>query len=362
MRNLISLLTLSVCLIVSASARVLAGCTLTFEHSSPDTTTGSCVGSTINTKTLTKKSYWALYMQNGGGVDPAYSVIGYETSGTGECRTGVLNQAACWPDFFTPAAPFYPPGTGTAVFEQRVKSYQVFADNGGYWNCQTIEDNYWEKVLSCPPHQPPCPSYIQAKCIMLGEGYDEWNCTCYPESPIVIDINGDGFNLTDLSGGVYFDLRAIGNVQHLSWTSAGSDDAWLVLDRNHNGIIDSGREMFGNFTPQKEPPPGEEMNGFLALAEYDARDNGGNADGKIDSSDSVFGSLRLWQDINHNAISEPNELHTFAELGLKSVDLNYKESKSTDQYGNQFRYRVRVKDTTASNRVQWAWDVLLLHE
>lgn len=190
-------------------------------------------------------------------------------------------------------------------------------------------------------------------------GYEQETCSCpdgYNPSPIIIDVDHSGFSLTSAVDGVPFDILSMGTPLHLAWVAPGSTNAFLALDRNENGTIDNGEELFGNVTPQPDLPG---PNGFKALGEFDKPAKGGNMDGLISRKDSIFRDLRLWQDVNHNGISESGELHTLVELGLRKIELDYRESRRVDQFGNRFRYRARVRDAQDAQLGRWAWDVFL---
>jgi hypothetical protein len=186
------------------------------------------------------------------------------------------------------------------------------------------------------------------------------DCICQFASPIIVDTAGEGFHLTSAKRGVVFDIAATGHPIQMAWTAATSRNAFLALDRNHNGKIDNGKELFGNFTEQ---PKSYDPNGFLALAEFDKPENGGNGDGIIDERDAVFSQLLLWIDENHDGISQPNELHTLPELGVFSLALKYRESRRTDKFGNEFRYKAAVNPEPPnedSKDGRWMFDVFFL--
>jgi len=186
------------------------------------------------------------------------------------------------------------------------------------------------------------------------------------ESPIIIDTLGEGFHLTSAAGGVMFDMSGSGHPLQIAWTAAGSQNAFLALPGG-DGLIHNGTQLFGNFTNQ---PASNHPNGFLALAEFDKPENGGNGDGVIDERDGVFSRLRLWIDENHDGVSQPDELRALLELGVYSLSLNYFESRREDQFGNQFRYKARVnpdqgrrdpRDATPSGDPgRWTYDVFLI--
>jgi hypothetical protein len=177
--------------------------------------------------------------------------------------------------------------------------------------------------------------------------------------PVVFDLGGEGerFEFTDTTDGVKFDIRGTGHPFQVPWTAKDSHAAFLVLDRNHNGVIDDGTELFSNVSPQ---PPSSGPNGFKALAQYDLPQFGGNGDGILDSRDAIFLSLRLWIDANHDGISQPGELHTLAEMGVSAISLNFERIDRRDENGNIFLFRTKVTPNQDSDVAHKAYDVFFV--
>ncbi|MFW6206827.1 MAG: hypothetical protein ACOC5J_02730 [Gemmatimonadota bacterium] len=181
---------------------------------------------------------------------------------------------------------------------------------------------------------------------------DGCNCT-----PIVVNLGDGPIRLSGLDDPVQFDLDDDSLVETLSWTERGSDVAFLVHDRDGDGAIRLGAELFGAYTPQ---PASDDPNGFRALDLFDRAWLGGNEDGWITEDDRIFDDLMLWIDANHDAVAEDFELFTLREHGIEAIELDYAEHRWRDRHGNEFRYSSRVR--FEGGRTDRIVDVILLHE
>jgi len=121
------------------------------------------------------------------------------------------------------------------------------------------------------------------------------------------------------------------------------DDRWLVQDRNENGLIDDGSELFGNAALLRSGAPAE--NGYQLLAELDQ-----NGDLIFDAADPDFARLRVWGDANRNGLSEPSELATLDGAGIESISLDYRSSHRRDRWGNVFPLTSKIRVNGRASR------------
>jgi trimeric autotransporter adhesin len=140
-------------------------------------------------------------------------------------------------------------------------------------------------------------------------------------SPIVLDLDFDGVRTVAASHGVNFDITATGRTSQVGWASP--TDGLLVMDRNHDGLINDGSELFGSATRLAS---GERAgDGFRALAELDA-----DRDGRITSADAHWKDLQLWIDANQNGVTDAGELKSLDEQGISSLNLQAERGTAMD--------------------------------
>ena len=145
--------------------------------------------------------------------------------------------------------------------------------------------------------------------------------------PLVFDLDGDGITTVSLEeSNAFFDLDNNGFAEKTSWV--GAKEGLLAYDKNGDGIINGGNELFGDRTLMKD---GKTLasSGFVALAEYDD-----NKDSKIDSNDVIYALLRIWQDSDGDGIASAGELRRLVDLGIVSIGLSYSNTGVTDSANN----------------------------
>ncbi len=166
-------------------------------------------------------------------------------------------------------------------------------------------------------------------------------------TPIILDLDGDGVETIGVNAGAYFDHDGNGFAESTGWV--GADDGLLVWDRNGDGRINDGKELFGNETilanGSKAP------NGYAALGELDT-----NADGKVDVNDAAFASLKVWKDLDGDGYSAIGELFALTDVGVQSINTGATGSTYTDPNGNQHKLTgsfTRTDGTTGASADVW---------
>ena len=188
---------------------------------------------------------------------------------------------------------------------------------------------------ACDPGDPPPPP-IGDQC----GGNTDFTSAC---SPIVINFERGPYRLTGAEAPVLFDISASGTPIRIGWTAAGADEAFLWLDRDYNGIVGSGAELFGTATPLRNGTTA--ANGFIALRELD--DTG---DRRIDAADQIWTQLMLWRDRNHDGHSQADELEPLAASSVVAISLDEHWTGRRDPSGNGFRYQSTVWIAGAGDR------------
>ena len=175
-----------------------------------------------------------------------------------------------------------------------------------------------------------------------------WGPDC-PICPIGLDLQGNGFKLSGPNPAVYFDLDADGTLDHTSWTRVQTKDGLLVFDRNGNGLIDDGRELFGYAAPLMLSGA-VAHHGYEVLQEFDLSPLGGNGDGVVDAHDALFEHLQVWLDENRDGLTQEGELKSLSDVGVAGIALSYYRDDREDQWGNVLRWwsPIYLEDGTTS--------------
>ncbi|HEY0144485.1 MAG TPA: hypothetical protein VGF48_26615 [Thermoanaerobaculia bacterium] len=164
------------------------------------------------------------------------------------------------------------------------------------------------------------------------------------QSPLILDLNGDGIHTVGLSDPVLFDYDGDGDRDTGGWTNPSTEEGFLWIDLDTNHRVDGGHELLGVGTVL--PDGTKAPNGFEALRVYDRLAEGGNADGEISVDDAVWGRLRIWVDRNSDGLSQPTETGPIHRFGVTSISLVYVIYGQPEANGN-----VRLFRSTYTRRV-----------
>ncbi len=217
--------------------------------------------------------------------------------------------------------------------EQAVEAYACETDQGeaGHQQCLLVDDDdeFWSACTTQEDDCTPGDNYQTAcetvTCEFDGQAFvrqisqsDE----CEDITPLVLNFEGGPVEFAPVAAAT-FDLSSNNTCTNTAWPTS----PWLALDRDGDGMIRSGAELFGSATAMTRG--GFAKHGFAALAELDS-----NLDGKIDAQDERFGELVLWSDLDDDRIGAYAELRPLAQSTVVSIDLGFSRRSACDAMGN----------------------------
>ncbi|WP_140158852.1 calcium-binding protein [Acinetobacter pittii] len=166
----------------------------------------------------------------------------------------------------------------------------------------------------------------------------------YRSDPLTLDLDHDGLETRapSISSPIMFDHTGTGIRTSTGWVLP--DDGFLVLDRNGNGTIDNGTELFGDSTPLMNGSFAK--NGFEALADQDT-----NQDGKVDAQDANWLALKVWRDLNQDGISQANELFSMSALDIDGINVTSSGHSQILENGNEIAELGTYYKTNGSQEV-----------
>lgn len=276
---------------------------------------------------LTMSSTGYMEYKVGGAIKPAKGTATAELRRVGGSVVGVTTKAVSFPGSILVHSTS--PGVAPYCYSARLQAATEGADPADDSDETVSDDNLCYATNS-----------VGATLIKQCDG-------CTGTSPLVLDLAGHGYRLSGDEEPVLFDFDGDGVGETTGWTAAGSQVAFLARDLDANGMVNTGAELFGNWTRLLDGS--RATNGFEALREVDD-----NLDGRVDASDSIWTSLLLWVDADHNGVSDSSEITSIAGSVVESISTDYIYTGRVDSSGNMFR---QMGSATIANRPRRIFDV-----
>ncbi|MDX1921155.1 MAG: hypothetical protein SFU25_10540 [Candidatus Caenarcaniphilales bacterium] len=180
------------------------------------------------------------------------------------------------------------------------------------------------------------------------------SCTKCSPTPLVLSFNGKTPQLSNKDSCFPLNQTEI-NIKY-RLIKGSPDYGFLVVDLNKDGIINDGRELFGNWTLDRYNPDGYTALGALKDPDEDGLIKGKELDG-----------LMIWSDLNNDSKSQKNELKSLKQLGIVELDCGrYQVHRKREKmyldkdklaFSNKYSEKGFKRKTKNGYEYGYSWDV-----